>query len=462
MIKAKVMSFLKKKQIDLENKVIVVGVSGGPDSMALLNLLYEQQKGASYQLVAVCLDHMFRKEQSYEEALFVLDFCKQRNIACEIKRVDVPKYIEQHHVSSQVAARECRYEFYEEVMNQYKADYLALAHHGDDQVESIVMRLTRGATGKARAGIPFMRKFATGTIIRPFLCLTKAEILNYLEKKNVDYRLDPSNDKDDYLRNRIRHTILPVLKKENQLVHHHFQRLSEDILEDEQFLEMLTKKELEAFICFNNSEKIQFSRNQFIQLPMPLQRRGIHLILNYLYKNRATSLTFTHVDQIFSVLNSEHPSVEINLPQGLKMIRAYDNCQFSFVEEVTEGYEIEISKAGTFFLPTKEVLQVDYERDKSDKIGEWEIFLPFNNETFPFYIRTFKEGDRIKLPNMNGMKKVNRLFIDEKIPLAQRKTWPILVTNTGEILWVIGLRKAALDDNTHNEKGYIKIFYNKA
>ena len=462
MIKAKVMSFLKKKQVELENKIIVVGVSGGPDSMALLHFLYEQQKGASFQLVAVCLDHMFRKEQSYEEALFVLDFCKQRNIVCEIKRVNVPQYIQQHHVSTQVGARECRYQFYEEVMNKYNADYLALAHHGDDQVESIMMRLTRGATGKARAGIPFMREFATGFIIRPFLCLTKEEIMHYLERENVEYRLDPSNEKDDYLRNRIRHAILPVLKKENQSVHQHFQRMSEDIIEDEELLEVLTKRELEAFIPFNKEDEIQFSINQFNQLPIPLQRRGIHLILNYLYKNRAVSLTFTHVDQIFSVLSSEHPSVEINLPQGLKMIRAYDNCKFSFVEEIMDGYEIEITTVGTFFLPTKEVLQVDYERDKSDKISEWEIFLPFNNETFPLTVRTFKEGDRIKLPNMNGMKKVNRLFIDEKIPLAHRKKWPILVANTGEILWVLGLRKTDWDYNTHNEKGYIKIFYNKA
>lgn len=461
MIKAKIHSFLKKKQIDLTNKVIVVGVSGGPDSMALLHFLYEEQKRASFQLIAACLDHMFRKEQSYEEALFVLNFCKERNIPCEIKQIDVTHYIQKHSLSTQVGARECRYQFFTEVMQKNNADYLALAHHGDDQIESVMMRLTRGATSKARAGIPFQREFATGSIIRPFLPLTKEEIYEYLKKERIEYRLDPSNEKDAYFRNRIRHHVLPHLKKENPLVHQHFQRFSEEILEDEALLERMTKEHLKKIISFDQENEIQFSIKQFIQLPMALQRRGIHLILNYLYKNHAVSLTFTHVDQIFSLLTSEHSSFEINLPQGLKVLRAYDNCKFSFAEELTENYEIEITSVGEYILPTKEVIQVDYKEVKIDKISEWELFLPLNDETFPITIRTFKEGDRICLPHLNGTKKVNRLFIDEKIPLALRKSWPMLVSKTGEILWVIGLRKAACEHTTHIEKGYIKIVYNK-
>lgn len=461
MINAKVHSFLKKKQIDLTNKVIVVGVSGGPDSMALLNFLYEEQKRASFQLVAACLDHMFRKEQSYEEALFVFDFCKERDIPCEIRHIDVTKYMEEHALSTQVAARECRYQFFTEVMEKYQADYLALAHHGDDQIESVMMRLTRGATANARAGIMFQREFSTGFIIRPFLPLTKEEIYEYLNKESIEYRLDPSNEKDDYFRNRIRHHVLPHLKKENPLVHQQFQRFSDEILEDEALLALMTKEHLEKIISFDQEKEIQFSIKQFRQLPIPLQRRGIHLILNYLYKNYAVSLTFTHVDQIFTLLTSEHPSIEINLPQGLKVLRAYDNCQFSFVEQLTEDYEIEITSEGEYILPTKEVIQVDYEEVKIDKISEWELFLPLNDETFPITIRTIKAGDRIRLPHLNGTKKVNRLFIDEKIPLTLRKNWPMLVSKTGEILWVIGLRKAAYEHTTHTDKGYIKIVYNK-
>ena len=141
--------------------------------------------------------------------------------------------------STELAARKLRYGFFGEVMKKYECTILVLGHHGDDQVETMLMRLTRGATGKARAGIPIKRAFQNGLIVRPFLVVTKEEINEYAVQHQLEPRLDPSNEEDDYVRNRFRHHVLPFLKQENPLVHEQFQRFSEEIYEDEDFFQEL-------------------------------------------------------------------------------------------------------------------------------------------------------------------------------------------------------------------------------
>ena len=176
MLEEKVSNYLKSKNVSLRQTKILVGVSGGPDSLSLLHFLWEKEEEWNIKIYAGHVDHMFRGEESLEDAEFVKAFCKDRNIPYFWERIDVPDYIKRTRVNSQMAARDCRYAFFERMMSDYQLDYLALGHHGDDQMETILMRLTRGSTGKARAGIPFMRSFGPGTIIRPFLCLERNEI----------------------------------------------------------------------------------------------------------------------------------------------------------------------------------------------------------------------------------------------------------------------------------------------
>ena len=184
---------------------------------------------------------MFRGEESYEDYRFVEKTCQEWNIPFEGKRINVPAYMEQTGESSQLAARNLRYAFFEEVMKKYQLSILALGHHGDDQIETMLMRLTRGASGMARAGIAVKRPFLNGEIIRPFLVVTKEEINAYASRYKLTPRMDPSNEHNDYVRNRFRHDVLPALKRENPKVHEHFQRFSEELTEDEQLLQQMTE-----------------------------------------------------------------------------------------------------------------------------------------------------------------------------------------------------------------------------
>jgi tRNA(Ile)-lysidine synthase len=443
MIESKVHAFLERHNFQLQNKAIAVGVSGGPDSLALLDYLWKRREEWSLEIVAVHVDHMFRGDESYQDALFVKEFCEQRGISFEMKRVDVPAYIRESGLSSQQAARECRYQFFEEVMGKHQLQYLALGHHGDDQVETVLMRLTRGSSGKARAGIPFSRKFGSWLVFRPFLCLTKEELEEYCTVHALEPRIDPSNAKEYYSRNRFRKSVLPFLKEENPAVHEHFQRYSEELQMDEDYLIELTREKLNKVMKKEDSG-VTINISSFQQMPMPLQRRGIKLILNYLYKDRPASLSAIHIEKIFSIIRNPHPSGTLDFPSGLRIIRSYGNCHFQLNPPHRQNYCFEVSGTDKVILPNGDMVQAQLLNEVSDVEPSRNRFLvDLEQSGIPLTIRNRQNGDRMTLKGMTGSKKVKDIFIDMKIPLAQRDDWPIVTDSEGRILWLPGLKKSS-------------------
>ena len=442
MIEKKVKAFLERHGFQLNNMSIAVGVSGGPDSLALLHFLSEQRERNSLKIVAVHVDHMFRGEESYQDALFVQDFCEKRDIPFEMKRIDVPAYMRETGLSSQQAARACRYSFFEQVMEKHQLQYLALGHHGDDQVETVLMRLTRGSSGKARAGMAFSRKFGPFTIFRPFLCLTKEELEEYCSVKLLKPRIDPSNEKAYYSRNRFRKSVLPFLKEENPAVHEHFQRFSEELQMDEEYLIELTSEELNK-VMKKEDKRITISISSFQEMPMPLQRRGIKLILNYLYNDRPASLSAIHIEKIFSIIRNPHPSGTLDFPSGLRIIRSYGNCHFELNPPERQSYRFELSGPDQLRLPNGGVIDAQLLNGAHEREFSNDCFIVDLEQTgTPLIIRTRRNGDRISLKGMTGSKKVKDIFIDMKIPLAQRDEWPIVTDREGRILWLPGMKKS--------------------
>jgi len=448
MIEKKIHRFLERQRFDLTGKSIAVGVSGGPDSLALLYFLWGLKEIYQLRIVAVHMDHMFRGEESYQEALFVQEFCKKRSIAFEMKQVNVPDYIGKTGKSSQVAGRELRYQFYSEVMKKHDLNYLALGHHGDDQIETILMRLTRGSSGSARAGIPFKRPYEKGEIIRPFLCLTKQELEEYCQKHQLDPRRDPSNEKETYSRNRFRKHVLPFLKKENPQVHDHFQRFSEEIKADDEYLTELTQVKMNK-VMEKTNEKVTLDKDAFLTMPIPLQRRGIKLILNYLYGEQPSSLSAIHIDSIFSMIKNPHPSGSLDFPNGLKVIRSYGKCYFQLHPSESKPFQFQVNGPGLVELPEGGFIEAEYYSKDADESRDMETFLVHTGLTgLPLIIRSRQAGDRMTVKGMAGTKKIKDIFIDEKIPKFMRDRWPVVTDREGTILWLPGLKKSS-----HSTKG---------
>ena len=441
----KTLSFIKRHRLLNRGDLVLAAVSGGPDSMAMLDFLVKRQGFFGIRLATVHVDHMLRGKESVQDLEYVRAYCEQNELELKAASIDIKQKMKLENKGMQETAREYRYRFFQKVMDELGADKLAVGQHADDQIETILMRLTRGSTGKSRAGIQPSRPFGYGTLIRPLLGVTKEEIEEYCAFHQLKPRIDPSNNKVTYTRNRFRLHVLPVLKRENQQVHEHFQRFSEDLLEDETYLEALAEQEIQAVTKFENG-KILLDIPSFLQMPLPLQRRGIHLILSYLYKKNVTHVTAWHAGLIWKLLKGEKPSGKLDLPLGLHVIRSYSHCVFTFEKtERTIGYEYELSAGKEITLPDGGTVRMVKDSDILAVGDEDFIVLNEKDIKLPIIVRTRRPGDRIKVKGMNGTKKLKDLFIDEKIPRFQRESWPVITDQQNQILWVPRLKKSLYD-----------------
>ncbi|OLP63258.1 tRNA(Ile)-lysidine synthase [Bacillus pumilus] len=456
-------TFLKKHDVFLENTTVIVGVSGGPDSMLLLHELNKRRKG-SFQLIAAHVDHMFRGEESFADLTFVEAYCNEHEIPFESTRIQVTQYAKEKRLNKQAAARECRYAFFNQLMAQYKAQFIALAHHGDDQVETMMMKLARGTVGLGLAGIQAKRSFQEGWLIRPLIGYSKDEVLKACEKEQVPYVIDQSNHTDDYLRNRIRRHILPVLKEEAPHVHQSFQFVSEMLTEDERYLQTLTKERMDKIITSHSSQQIEIKTKLLLDLPLPLQRRGIQLILNYLYENTQFVFSNQHILGTLDWLShTEQPSGSLDLPKGLQAVKSYDHCMFTFERSrlLERPYALQLKgePGEQLTLPNGRSIVVSKHVPQGARNGNCFFLLQKDHVRLPLIIRSRKNGDRIKLKGMNGSKKVKDIFIDKKVPLAERDSWPIVTDSDHQIIWIPGLKKSVFEEIDMTNSDLIVLQY---
>lgn len=440
MLEDKARQAINKYMLIQQDERLLIGVSGGADSMALLHIMCKLRRQYNLHLVVAHVDHMFRGEQSYEDYVFVKKHCAEWGVTFEGTRINVPEYISKTGKSSQVASREVRYKFFEEVMSRYAIHKLVLAHHGDDQMETMLMRLTRGATGEARAGMKVKRELPEYEIIRPFLWASKDDVENYCHGNGIAFRIDASNEKPVYARNRYRLQVLPFLKRENAQAHEHFQRFSEELMEDEVFLNSLAEEHLKAMVLKKDKE-VKINIGAFLQTPKPLQRRCIQLILNYLYFERQDDLSATHIESMITLFQSSHPSGEIHLPASLKVIKSYDECLFTFGLSEIEPYSYTIHIQGETILPNGRKIQAITNQLADEKSNH--IFtVNLEGISLPLTVRTRRNGDRMRVKGLNGSRKVKDIFIDKKIPVTERAAWPIVEDAKHEIIWIPGLVKS--------------------
>lgn len=436
--------------------VIVIGVSGGPDSMALAHAFYTIKDEYDYTLVIAHVDHMFRGQESLDDLEYVKKWCTLKNIQFEGGRLNVNKFIEETGLSSQQAARECRYQFFEEMMLKYNANYLALGHHGEDQIETILMRLVRGTSSLGYAGIREKRQFGTGEIIRPFLELRKNDLIEYCSRYEIIPRKDPSNEKDVYTRNRFRHHVLPFIFEENPSAHKRFQLFSRQRLEDEVYLMELTEGALNTVIKNKQKQAVTIDIQQFLKMPISLQRRGIQLILEYVYLHIPKSLTQGHVNSILALLLNDKPAWEQHLPEGLIVTRSYNECSFTFIHTNVKYYTLYINEPGIFEIPNGFSVKVEFINNCREPKNDTFV-CSSRNVSFPLIIRNRKNGDRMSIKGMNGSKKIKDIFIDEKMKQSLRDEWPIITDNQNNILWIPFVKKSAFERSFSADESLIAI-----
>src|SRR5690625_2397081 len=312
-------------------------------------------------------------------------------------------------------------------MNHFQADYLALGHHADDQLETMLMNFTRSTSPMALSGIPIKRPFATGFIIRPFLCLTKEAIHEYCQKHELHPMIDPSNEDLSYTRNYFRKQIAPLLKEQNVNIYQTLQRLSESLQEDEKYLAKQAKNKWQSIVTVDRENKrITFKRQQFLKHPNALQRRMYHLILNYLYDELPKQLTYVHAESFQELLMNDKSYVQINFPQQLIIEKSYDDIQMYFKEATSNELFIpkKLDIPGEVTFSDGSILRASY--GKSDDVAdEFTHIVTVSIGDLPLYVRGRKPGDRMSWDGLAGRKKIKDIFIDEKITHEDRKSTPL-------------------------------------
>ncbi len=468
-VKDAVLTFIKKNQLLHPGATVLLGVSGGADSMALLYFLNSIKAHFKLHLIVVSVDHGLRGKESEADVLFVKNYCEERQITFEAEKVNVLEKRKQEKMGTQLAARELRYHIFANLLKKHQADYVALAHHADDQAETMLMRFVRNATPNALTGIQPKRNFEDGRLIRPFLPLRKMDILNFCKEHEIPFREDPSNQSTDYTRNYYRLKILPLLEEQNPLFSSHMNQLSKRMREEQDYLREQTEAMLKEIVTFSENKKyVHFKIDAFKAYPITLQRRAFHLILSYLYQALPIGLSAIHEDNFLSFLHTERANASIELPRGLFVKKVYDQISLSFtsyqaINQSTLRHSLEVP--GEVCLPNGATITASITpHRKQQNESTYEYTCPiYSDSFFPLLIRGRQNGDRIRVRGLLGHKKIKDIFINEKIPKELRDAWPVVETMDGQIIWVVGLKKGeAIQEQKNSPKGYLKLVYRHA
>ena len=438
----KVIDFLVNEVKLKEGDTIVLGNSGGPDSMCLLTILLRLREKYHLNIVSAHVNHNVRSESAAEKE-FLMNYCKDNNVGFEAMTIE--RYGDDNFHNQ---ARKIRYNFFNDVVKKYDANYLMTAHHGDDLVETILMRMVRGSTLKGYSGFEKILDNGTFKTVRPLVFITKDEALKFDEENNIPYVIDKSNFKGKYTRNRYRMNILPFLKEEDPKVHEKFLKFSETLNEYDNFINNEIKRTI-GRVYKNN--KIDVAK--YRELDPLTQKKIIYVILEEIYKEDLMVINDRHVKLIMDLLNSKRANSKICLPHNVQVIKSYDEVLFTKEVKETISYEVELIKYA--LLPNGHKIEVvdDEESNNNDvcRIDSSEV-------SFPLYVRTRKLGDKMFLKKIDGYKKVKDIFIDCKIPTKDRDKWPIVVDSKDKIIWIPGVKKSKFT-KLKNEKYDIILKY---
>ncbi len=401
----------------ITDKAIVCATSGGVDSVCLLHIL----KDLGYKVILAHVNHNKRPESEME-----MRAMEQLSIDLSIPF----EYLSYHYDEADNfhnQAHNARYDFFKDVCVKHNTNVIATAHHLDDQIETVLIKIINGSNLYGYGGISPYYEEDGFRIIRPLLFSTKEMLYDYAKNNSYQFFEDSSNSEDDYLRNRVRHHVVPFLKENSNDIYNKITSYSNQIKEAFNFIRGLSIKYLNE-----NNNKIDI--NSYLDLDVALQKDIISLML----EGYDIEKNYRIVMQIHKLLQDKAGNARLNLNSGYVFVRAYDVAYISSDEDnalssvkIEDGLEINYgNKYKIYFSKTKPQNNAKY------------IKLCYNDIVLPLAVRPWKNGDAIEMKF--GTKKISRLFIDNKIPLDQRNQIPVIVDSRDKILWVYDLAKDKL------------------
>jgi tRNA(Ile)-lysidine synthase len=439
MLLTTVKEIIRKYSLLTPGDRVLVAVSGGPDSVCLLNVLHTLTRDFGLSLHVAHLDHMFRAKESADEALFVADLARTLGVPATIEQIDVPAFCHMRGLSSQAGAREVRYEFLTRVALETKADRIATGHTASDQAETFLMRLLRGAGRSGLSAIPPKRE----NIIRPLINSTREEVLAYLRTNGIAFKTDPSNAKPLYTRNRVRLELMPILKQFNPRIEETL-ATEAGLLRDEDIAIDGHLESIAQTVFVQEETALTIRQDVFQTQPHAFQLRLLRKALSRMGAGTG-SVSSIQCDEIIAFMTAAQTGRSMRLPQGLAIERVYDRFIISMQERV-DAISRDLTVPGVTIVPELNVvIELNISGSPLDEIGEtenyrWQAMFDYDKIATHLTLRNRRPGDWFCPSGMNGShKKLQDFLVDRKVPRRDRYLTPLLCSGN-DIVWVIGLR----------------------
>ena len=435
----KIKRLIKENELFCEEDKIVVGISGGADSVCLLLILKEVLKVGN--LTAVHINHGIRGDEAKRDENFVRYLCEKYNISLEIREYDIPLFSKRNKISEEEAGRILRYRAFEEIRLSTGSDKIAVAHNVNDTTETFIMNLIRGSGLTGLTGI----KIKAGNIVRPLIKTNRTEIEDIVRYYGESFITDSTNESLIYARNRIRNKVIPELKGVNERAIEHINEACEKLKRVEEFIMREVDRAYDKYV---NSDKDILIKNETLEVDEVLADEIIHRAI-IKASGKAKDIGYIHISGL-KALMLKQVGREISLPYKLRAYRDYDGIRLMKAEKT--GGEIEASLPA-ILLDTIEIGEIsEVVADESNiklifKDGSIKNlpqnscikWFDYDKITETVLLRYKKEGDYIIISEKGDKKKLKKYFIDMKIPAEMRNEIPV-VASGGDILWVVGYR----------------------
>jgi tRNA(Ile)-lysidine synthase len=478
----KVKETINKYSMLSEGDCVIVGLSGGPDSVCLAVILDKLKKEFNLSLYAVYVDHGLRPDEIENEKEFCREFCDKLGINFFSESVDVKNYVKQNGMNLQEAARELRYQAYENVAARVHAKKIALGHNADDQAETLLMMLFRGSGRKGLSGIPPVRNLAISDqrsaisvnnntlIIRPLIEIERSEIEEFLSaqvgaihesplQSGSPFVVDSSNLKKDYFRNWLRLTVMSELKIKNPSLVRNICRTMDILREEDEYLEIVVTKTLMRLVSRKSNDTIELFLSPLQTIERPILRRVLRRAIDATEGLRGISLA--HIEDMISLIKTGNSGDRIYLPGGIRVIRDYSILKITSVSpvkigeyEIAPSFEIDIREAG---FKIKALFE---EKGQGQEVNKHSVLLDAGAMIFPLKVRHRRNGDFFYPHGFGNSKKLQNYFVDEKVPRDERDSVPIIVSGN-DIVWIAGYRTDERFKVTEKTEKFLRLIISK-
>lgn len=435
-LKERVREFVLRNDLVEYGEKVLIGFSGGPDSVFLFEALLAIKEEFKLELALAHINHLLRGDESDGDEEFCKRLAEKNGIKCYVKKADIKKYSREHGIGEEEAGRSIRYDFFYETSKDWGADKVALAHNKDDQIETFLFRMMRGTSLEGLEGIPIKRDI----FIRPLSEVYKKDILEYLHCNKIEYRIDSSNLENIYTRNSIRLDLIPFIEeKYNVNFKDKVFSLIEEIKEANKLLQINISD-------YTENEKLDLKKLEKLH---EYQKRKV---INEFLKKYKIEITREKLENIIDILE-KGGSKRLSLGKNIVLKKEYDKISVNSKETASNDIE------DVFLKIPGEVKYGKYRikafKDINNSNGKNE-FCTNLQDGLELLIRKRKSGDRIQPVGMNSSKKIKDIFINDKIPKEAREVIPIIVLND-EIVWVASVRGSEKFKAAKSEKTVVKL-----